>query len=106
MKALFYVATLLVAITLIGTLMGWMQGTNTAVSQDNTDPKSIVLLNITTDGQDDPQRLDMAMKLAGFSLDEGRKVAIFFNVKGVRGACLSHLHEAVGGQRGGSGRGR
>ena len=29
------------------------------------------------------QSIDMAMKLAGFSLDEGRRVVMFFNVKGV-----------------------
>ena len=79
MKALYGFATLSFAIT----LTGCMQVTNTTVPEDS-EQESIVLLNITTDGQDDPQRLDMAMKLAGFSLDEGRTVAIFFNVKGVR----------------------
>lgn len=47
------------------------------------DAESFVFFNITTDGTDDPQRLDMALKLAGFSLDEGRNVVLFFNVKGV-----------------------
>ena len=44
---------------------------------------SIVLLNVTSDYKADPQSVDMAMKLAGFALDEGRTVAFFFNVKGV-----------------------
>lgn len=45
--------------------------------------KTVFFLNVTRDGSDDPQRLDMAMKLAGFALDEKRDVFIFFNVKGV-----------------------
>ncbi len=44
---------------------------------------STVLLSVTSDAVEDPQAVDMAMKLAGFSLDEGRKVVMFFNVKGV-----------------------
>lgn len=43
-----------------------------------------VFLNITCDPQADPQAMDMALKLAGFSLDEGRSVFLFFNVKGVK----------------------
>lgn len=45
--------------------------------------ESIVLLSVTSDAKEDPQSVDMAMKLAGFALDEGRKVVLFFNVKGV-----------------------
>jgi predicted peroxiredoxin len=44
---------------------------------------STVLLSVTSDAQANPQAVDMAMKLAGFSLDEGRRVVMFFNVKGV-----------------------
>ena len=56
--------------------------------QFNTTPAAsndtaVVLLSITSDANEDPQSVDMAMKLAGFSLDEGRKVVMFFNVKGV-----------------------
>lgn len=43
----------------------------------------VVFFNVTIDGSEEPQRLDMAMKLAGFSLDEKRKVFMFFNVNGV-----------------------
>ena len=46
--------------------------------------EAIVFFSVTHDGADDPQRLDMAMKLAGFSLDEDRRVVMFFNVRGVR----------------------
>jgi predicted peroxiredoxin len=42
-----------------------------------------VLLSVTSDANEDPQSIDMAMKLAGFSLDEDRHVVLFFNVKGV-----------------------
>lgn len=57
-------------------------GCNTA-SAPNEPGASIVLLNVTSGADADPQAVDMAMKLAGFSLDEGRPVAMFFNVKGV-----------------------
>lgn len=42
-----------------------------------------VLLSVTSDATANPQSVDMAMKLAGFSVDEGRQVVMFFNVKGV-----------------------
>lgn len=42
-----------------------------------------VMLSVTSDPRQNPQSVDMAMKLAGFSVDEGRRVVIFFNVKGV-----------------------
>jgi predicted peroxiredoxin len=42
-----------------------------------------VFFSVTSDVNEDPQAVDMAMKLAGFSLDEGRHVVMFFNVKGV-----------------------
>jgi predicted peroxiredoxin len=44
---------------------------------------STVFLSVTSDANEDPQSIDMAMKLAGFSLDEDRHVVMFFNVKGV-----------------------
>ncbi len=45
---------------------------------------SIVFLSVTCDAEKEPQAMDMAMKFAGFSLDEERQVVMFFNVKGVR----------------------
>jgi predicted peroxiredoxin len=42
-----------------------------------------VLLSVTSDASQNPQSVDMAMRFAGFALDEGRRVVIFFNVKGV-----------------------
>lgn len=58
--------------------------TPTAAAAESPTDGSIVLLSVTGDGSEDAQPLDMAMKLAGFSLDEGRQVVMFFNVKGVR----------------------
>ncbi len=43
-----------------------------------------VLISVVSDMDSNPQAVDMALKLAGFSLDEGRDVFLFFNVKGVR----------------------
>jgi len=45
--------------------------------------KPIFFVSVTGDGEDDPQRTDMALKLAGFALEENREVVLFFNVKGV-----------------------
>ena len=42
-----------------------------------------VLLSVTSDANEDPQSVNMALTLAGFCLDENYTVAIFFNVKGV-----------------------
>jgi predicted peroxiredoxin len=52
--------------------------------------ETIVLLSVTSDAQQDPQSVDMAMRFAGFALDEGRRVFMFFNVKGVK-IPSSHL---------------
>ncbi len=43
-----------------------------------------VLLSVTSDANEDPQSVNMALTLAGFCLDENYTVAIFFNVKGVQ----------------------
>ncbi|GAB4137942.1 MAG: hypothetical protein Tsb009_05730 [Planctomycetaceae bacterium] len=57
--------------------------------------KPIFLVSITRDGSlkenenEDLLRLDMALKLAGFALDEGRDVVIFFNIRGVNVAKKS-----------------
>lgn len=45
--------------------------------------ETIVFLSITSDAKQSPQSVDMAMKFAGLSLDEGHKVVMFFQVKGV-----------------------
>ncbi|MEZ6126930.1 MAG: DsrE family protein [Planctomycetaceae bacterium] len=59
--------------------------------KNSGDIVSTVFLSVTSDAGDNPQAVDMAMKFAGFSLDEGRRVVMFFNVKGVTvpGTALS-----------------
>jgi len=42
-----------------------------------------VFISVVSDVDKNPQAIDMALKLAGFSLDEDRQVFMFFNVKGV-----------------------
>ncbi len=54
------------------------------VTSSASDAASTVFFSVTSDANEDPQAVDMAMKLAGFSLEEGRHVVMFFNVKGVK----------------------
>ncbi len=66
-----------------------MTGCNNTATQTSThaDPLSengnVVFISITSDPAVNPQSVDMAMKFAGFSLDEGRDAVLFFNVKSV-----------------------
>lgn len=82
MKNALYPAVLLCC------LMGCSPAVNVATQSAGTPASntSTVLVNVTSGVEGDkgrPQAVDMALKLAGFALDEGRTVAIFFNVKGV-----------------------
>ena len=45
--------------------------------------QTTVFLSVASDINEKPQSVDMAMKFAGFSLAENKKVVMFFNVKGV-----------------------
>ena len=49
-----------------------------------------MLISVVSDMNSNPQAVDMAMKFAGFALDESRDVFMFFNVKGVT-VPSSHL---------------
>ena len=69
------------AFSLLFVLSGCEQTSNGSSAPAPT--TSTVLISVTSDVNDNPQSIDMAMKLAGFSLEEGRDVAMFFNVKGV-----------------------
>lgn len=64
-----------------------LSGCGTPSQSGSTTPASSatarLLLSVTSDANENPQSVDMAMKLAGFALDEGRQVVMFFNVKGV-----------------------
>ncbi|MCA9247488.1 MAG: DsrE family protein [Planctomycetales bacterium] len=55
-----------------------------SIAPPASDVAPLVLLSVTSDATEDPQAVDMALKLAGFSLDEGRHVVLFFNVRGVK----------------------
>ena len=50
-------------------------------SQDANE--KIALISITSDPTADPQSVNMGLTFAGFCVDEGYDVSIFFNVKGV-----------------------
>ena len=43
----------------------------------------VMFLNITSGAEDDPHSVTMALQLAGYALDDGRDVVLFFNVRGV-----------------------
>lgn len=45
--------------------------------------KPLMFFNITSDAVTDPHSVTMAMQLANHSLNDGREVVLFFNVKGV-----------------------
>lgn len=58
---------------------------STASSAQSGTPSSTAkkaLISITSDPKVDPQAVNMGLTFAGFCLDEGYQVAIFFNVKG------------------------
>jgi predicted peroxiredoxin len=48
----------------------------------NSQAEKIALISITSDPKTDPQSVNMGLTFAGFCVDEGYEVAIFFNVKG------------------------
>ena len=45
---------------------------------------SPVFVSVTSDPVENPQAVDMALKFAGFALDEKRPTVLFFTVKGVQ----------------------
>ena len=58
------------------------QATSTNGEASGSEVKRVVL-SITSDPEEDPQAVNMGLTLAGFCVDEGYDVSIFFNVKGV-----------------------
>ncbi len=55
---------------------------NSAQPDNSKSTAKIALISITSDPKVDPQAVNMGLTFAGFCLDEGYQVAIFFNVKG------------------------
>ncbi|MCO6458734.1 MAG: DsrE family protein [Pirellulaceae bacterium] len=70
-------------LALLAFACGCTPATTSVTGPPATQEQPIVLLSVTSDASQQPQSVDMAMKLAGFSLDEGRRVVMFFNVQGV-----------------------
>lgn len=70
-------------LTLLSLACGCSSTTSSMTGPPAAQEQPIVLLSVTSDASQQSQSVDMAMKLAGFSLDEGRRVVMFFNVQGV-----------------------
>jgi sulfur relay (sulfurtransferase) complex TusBCD TusD component (DsrE family) len=68
------------AIVLTSFFLGCNQDSATATKSSAPD---IVFISVVSDPHTDPQAVDMAMKFAGFALDEGREAVMFFNVEAV-----------------------
>lgn len=64
-------------------VLGCSQTPPADATADSSQAAATVLLSVTSDAGAKPQSVDMALKLAGFTLDEGRRAVLFFNVKGV-----------------------
>ena len=64
-----------------------LSGCQTNVEQSNPSVRDrdtkVAVISLTSDPLTDPQSVNMGLIFAGFCLDEGYEVAIFFNVKGV-----------------------
>ena len=78
---LFYTLSLLIA-SAVGCVDNGTSSTEKSESGDAE--KKIALISITSDPVADPQSVNMGLTFAGFCVDEGYDVAIFFNVKGVK----------------------
>ena len=70
-------------------LAGCGNKTTTNLQAPKAPSDALVFINVTSDVAKKPQAIDMALKLGRFSLDEGRKVFYFFNVKAVHIPCKS-----------------
>ena len=81
-KNTFYLVCFL---TLLSSVSGCGDTRTTAAekNQSKDGDKKIALISITSDPKADPQSVNMGLTFAGFCVDEGYDVAIFFNVKGV-----------------------
>ena len=55
-----------------------------ATNAASADGEKVAMISITSDPKADPQAVNMGLTFAGFCVDEGYKVAIFFNVKGIK----------------------
>jgi sulfur relay (sulfurtransferase) complex TusBCD TusD component (DsrE family) len=81
-------ATILMVVSLLA-LAGCSRSVAETAQPAGEKEAQIVLFNITSSATDDPHSVTMALQLAGHALDDGRKVALFFNVRGVTVPTLS-----------------
>ena len=73
---------LVTAVVVCSTLTGCMNSSTDSTTPNATaTEKKIVVFSITRNPEKNAQSVNMALTLAGFSMDEGYKVALFFNVK-------------------------
>ena len=76
------VSLMVTAAVVCSALSGCTYSSTSSTSSNTTaSEKKIVVFSITRNPENNPQSVNMALTLAGFSLDEGYKVALFFNVK-------------------------
>ncbi len=74
-----------ISLSCILMLIGCNAQSGTAANSSGTagsSAKKIALISITSDPMNNPQAVNMGLTFAGFCVDEGYDVAIFFNVKG------------------------
>lgn len=79
-RILFATIGLPLFLVLVGCTAQPAPTTNSVSSGDS----KVALISITSDPESDPQAVNMGLTFAGFCLDEGYDVAIFFNVKGTK----------------------
>lgn len=77
-----FVISILLGVLLLVISGCWGDVEQSHSSISDTDAK-IAVISLTSDPLTDPQAVNMGLTFAGFCLDEGYEVAIFFNVKGV-----------------------
>ncbi len=75
-------ALLLLALAVSAGCSNGTSAKTTGPSAANSKTEKIALISIISDPKTDPQSVNMGLTFAGFCVDEGYQVAIFFNVKG------------------------
>lgn len=81
---LFQIHVLSLVLLMTSLTSGCVNESKPPSSPTSTSTEASVFISVISDMDSNPQAVDMAMKMAGFSLDENRSVFIFFNVKGVQ----------------------
>jgi intracellular sulfur oxidation DsrE/DsrF family protein len=74
---------IMVLAALIG-MIGCESGEQIESSHDQEASPPVMVFNITSGATEDAHAVTMALQLAGHALDDGRRVVLFFNVRGAR----------------------